>query len=1349
LTVGDGLGANLKSFIFAVTRDPNGLLWDDGGREPAFREVLGEDNSSSNARGWAQATEGDRTALTPTFATIAALVGARSNRAKTVEVANFAAAGDNGGGTFRWNATSTALHDGGVVIQPGFGTAAALTTGRWERQYSGAISTAWFGAGRGIDAADTAGIQAAINLAATLTSTKSLEIRIPFPVAGSGFYGINQTLTIQGHPNQTIRLIGETASGAGNMGVRLRWTGATDGTLLDCPGVNGLRIQNLWLDGAGVAKRVLWIRPDQVNAIGASGVDIHDCQITSPRNVAGGAAVALGPNTGGITQTDNIRFYGCTIQTTYLVGQLADGIVNLAGNNTKNVALFGSALNYFRYGLNMALSSGPTSMFGGVINGCVGAAVLAGGNARLALYDVEAEGNNAIVNSGGGVGSGAGSILMKNCEWYMSPVNASAYTGDWDVAIDFLGGAVDIEGGLIWNQRNFAITAATNTAPIVCTAAAHLLKTGDRIEVFGALGNTSANGFWTVTVSDANTFTLVGSVGNGTYSGSGFVYVEAKTQIGSQELPTNSAFRATGCQFWISQDHPSVYDTQGNDLFGSVYAQAHDVRVALKSCIGASIASSGNSTAMPDIDMRAQRLGRYGAGSLITDTTGQLVVSGPVDVLSFGAISDVAGAADGVLSGGSVNNLQSTATTFTAADVGKIVLIHTPKTVGTGTVTTSTSFVANEGYLLTGSGTLFTTEFFTGQRIKIASAEYNVVSVASNTSAYIYPAPPSLSGQTFYRSVQHAATISALVNSHNVTISPGATVAGSSLRFCYGTDNLASFNDAIAFAQARGKEVLIPGSARAYALSGPLDQITIPGLKISGHGAATLAQSVFGSDDWLRTDLQYGSTVRVFSGGFLEVDGQPYVGPTLAHFAVVGPGYGTGTGLGRNTGLAHDWVNCKLTDVIFANFKIGIDFDTTFACTQDDLAVVGCGRGLHYIGSNTHKSIGLSAQACGVGLDLEGLGESSFTGALFQANIGQASTFFRPADNNNACNQLKFQTCHWENNADSLHLGNFIRMHAANNTTIAAIEFDMCHSGDLYTFEPTQAGTGTIVHITTIGSQFAGTVKPRWSVWTNGGSWSLVDLSNMTDTTMQLLSKGGSATPDGTFGNYYLCPINTGPTPDEISPDLLNGFEQHVIYSSSLKVNQPKFNGVNPPLWWTLTLYFRPQAGGTEITWNGNFITNPWTDAGSVSGKSSFITWIHIGSGVWVVKEYQQFDGSQVPPELQVQIISGDTSAGYGTTHDIRLTASITELALSPDGEGHIVTFYNDVPVKPGAIVKIFNFSGLFDLTIKNAGAVTLCHVPGAPTFGPGYAEIVYTINATLGGGAANWVLMNPGNCST
>jgi hypothetical protein len=61
-----------------------------------------------------------------------------------------------------------------------------------------------------------------------------------------------------------------------------------------------------------------------------------------------------------------------------------------------------------------------------------------------------------------------------------------------------------------------AIASSTNASPItITTSAAHGYSTGDKVTIIGHLVNTAANGQWTITVVDADEFTLDGSVGNG------------------------------------------------------------------------------------------------------------------------------------------------------------------------------------------------------------------------------------------------------------------------------------------------------------------------------------------------------------------------------------------------------------------------------------------------------------------------------------------------------------------------------------------------------------------------------------------------------------------------------------------------------------------------------------------------------------------------------------------------------------------------------------------------------------------------------------------------------------------
>jgi len=67
------------------------------------------------------------------------------------------------------------------------------------------------------------------------------------------------------------------------------------------------------------------------------------------------------------------------------------------------------------------------------------------------------------------------------------------------------------------------ITGATNASPIVITNSSHGLLNGDLVEITGVLGNTAANGVFTVQNAATNTFELASSTGNGAYSSGGQV----------------------------------------------------------------------------------------------------------------------------------------------------------------------------------------------------------------------------------------------------------------------------------------------------------------------------------------------------------------------------------------------------------------------------------------------------------------------------------------------------------------------------------------------------------------------------------------------------------------------------------------------------------------------------------------------------------------------------------------------------------------------------------------------------------------------------------------------------------
>jgi hypothetical protein len=65
------------------------------------------------------------------------------------------------------------------------------------------------------------------------------------------------------------------------------------------------------------------------------------------------------------------------------------------------------------------------------------------------------------------------------------------------------------------------IIGATNANPIVITSVNHGLATGATVVISGVVGNTAANGTRTITVIDANRFSLNGIAGNGNYTSGG------------------------------------------------------------------------------------------------------------------------------------------------------------------------------------------------------------------------------------------------------------------------------------------------------------------------------------------------------------------------------------------------------------------------------------------------------------------------------------------------------------------------------------------------------------------------------------------------------------------------------------------------------------------------------------------------------------------------------------------------------------------------------------------------------------------------------------------------------------
>lgn len=98
-------------------------------------------------------------------------------------------------------------------------------------------------------------------------------------------------------------------------------------------------------------------------------------------------------------------------------------------------------------------------------------------------------------------------------------------------------------------QDSGNVTAASNASPIVITSASHGLQTGARVTVASVGGNTAANGSFTITRVDANSFQLDGSTGNGSYTSGGTWHVSGV--YGFTLTCTASSGFASGQTYWL------------------------------------------------------------------------------------------------------------------------------------------------------------------------------------------------------------------------------------------------------------------------------------------------------------------------------------------------------------------------------------------------------------------------------------------------------------------------------------------------------------------------------------------------------------------------------------------------------------------------------------------------------------------------------------------------------------------------------------------------------------------------------------------------------------------------------
>ena len=118
----------------------------------------------------------------------------------------------------------------------------------------------------------------------------------------------------------------------------------------------------------------------------------------------------------------------------------------------------------------------------------------------------------------------------------------------YDIFAALVAGIVTIMTGPAWRNPGQVITNATNATPIVVSAAAHGMSNGDVVIVSGVLGNTAANGQWTVANVAAGTFELQGSVGNGAYTAATGQFASRGAGAGTTQLSRQSGLYANAVQ---------------------------------------------------------------------------------------------------------------------------------------------------------------------------------------------------------------------------------------------------------------------------------------------------------------------------------------------------------------------------------------------------------------------------------------------------------------------------------------------------------------------------------------------------------------------------------------------------------------------------------------------------------------------------------------------------------------------------------------------------------------------------------------------------------------------------------
>lgn len=541
--VGDGLGANAKAFVFAVTRSSTGLVIDDGVREPAFGELVGHDNTAGNDRGYAKAYEAALARIVPSVATVAILRARVPSRQNRIRLLGHTAAGDGGDGDLYWDAASTETDDDGTVFQP-----TGLTTGRWKRVLGTEARSQWWG----LDNTGATGVDVFFNtkIAPTLAA-KGLRFIFgqgTFQIAGSGAHGygiaLQSGMYLSGATRDTTTL--------------LRATGCSQ--VLAGFAVNNVTVRDLTIvNGTNDSFRgAILIAPnaDLVPGGGrSSNIRVEDCNfLNTQANTA-----SQGFTTLIVYFADHVWFTNNYAQRSQFRASACRGLV-VANNRLDNP-----------YALGMSIVSQT------------GFAALGDDE----LYDIVVSGNNITSPQQGGIYIGNDSTSAAGKMSRVRIVNNSI-RGVGAVAGIYMRAGLSTEDVIISGNTvdgrtdAFPITAVTyGGSTITVTCPLHGRITGNQTYLTAVAGTVSTT-LYTVTFVDVNTFTIAGTFtgpyvagGSATFAPSGLGIYSFDVDDGSGSvkrlaIDNNKISNLQNIGIWVNTQHAEDISVRGNSVYKAV-----------------------------------------------------------------------------------------------------------------------------------------------------------------------------------------------------------------------------------------------------------------------------------------------------------------------------------------------------------------------------------------------------------------------------------------------------------------------------------------------------------------------------------------------------------------------------------------------------------------------------------------------------------------------------------------------------------------------------------------------------------------------------------------------------------